>query len=408
MEKKEDNVNELISEISALINNETFKEKVNPNIYKSLNDLYINCMQNLDNIDIPHLRNSLEGYKDIFEEQNTIKYSYVPNRKNNQRRKTQKKRKMHCTINNCGGVMEEKGNKYICPKCNCAIDKVYMNNTSKGIAEDPYDKCIKYCTFISGLAKLPIELYYFSNIVITELNNMAKLKINELDSNEDNKKERLDIFNENNIENNKTNIFKYYIKKYNDMFTYSNKFIKLDDLEKAGIEINYRKNESIDFNVDNKLLLIYIIKDIKVFRNVLKDIHHTICENIKSNNTILNMYNIKQNVYFRPQDYPYLQTIYRLIYRPTNMPIISPEDAKIIAERYIQFDQQFLSNTSNMLEDIKNKKNRTNRRKLSQIIKYIISKDENFNEKYGSIMIIDGTTITINNNEKLFKECFKE
>ena len=136
-----------------------------------------------------------------------------------------------------------------------------------------------------------------------------------------------------------------------------------------------------------KKIPIITINDLREFREACKDVHKSLDPEETAN--------------FTPQHYPFLQTLYRIIYEPINMPIITPEDAHIISERYVEFDKLYVEQSSKSSSE----EQRVNRRKISEVIKNIISNDPDLARKYKYLPIIGTTMQTTNANELTFVNC---
>lgn len=288
-----------------------------------------------------------------------------------------------CSI--CNNPLEDRGSEKYCSTCNVLTKTMYSEPKQQGQAEDPYAKCIKHCAYLSGTHKINKEIYAFGNKLIAYLFEKAKERITIYESQK--RTERLQYFARNHIKDIKQEIHKYYIQMYPKEFKIVNSILLPEDLSKHGVVIEYRKNEHIDLQENVQRIPIIAINGLREFREACKCVHGSL--------------NAEDVANFTPQHYPFLQTLYRIIYDPINMPIISPEDARIISERYVEFDKLYVEQSSKSSSD----KKRVNRRKIAEVIKNIISNDRELSEKYKYLPIIGTTIQTTNANELTFVNC---
>ena len=378
-------IDECITILKEYQNNQTVKK--NEQIGKKISGILFNIYTNPGDISLSRLMDIISTLKTEIDNASKTIYVYNKEGKKGENRAKQDKKIFHCE--KCQSVLQDFGKYFKCPSCNILIDRIYSEFKQQGQAEDPYAKCMKYCSLISGTYKISSEIYYFCNHLVLELNKLAKNLIKKFDLDEKNKMERLKYFYENGIKENTKEISSYYLKKYRNRFKMSNYPLSLEDLAAIDISIEYKKNEKINFDNPISIIPILIIPNIKDFREICKSIQKTLKAEDKAN--------------FTPQHYIYLQTVYRLIYKPKNMVIIDQEDAKKISEIYVEFDKKYLENSVNVQTD-----KRVNRRKITQIIKIIISSCPDLKKKYPNLMIIESTSQTANNNEKYFVDCLKK
>lgn len=288
-----------------------------------------------------------------------------------------------CSI--CNTPLEDRGSEKYCATCNVLTKTMYSEPKQQGQAEDPYVKCIKYCAFLSGTHKINKEIYAFGNKLIQYLFDKAQERIILYESQR--RSERLQYFARNHIKDIKPEINRYYLSTYPNEFKIVNSILLPETLAKHGVVIEYRKNEQIDLQENVRKIPIITINDLREFREACKDVHKSLDPEETAN--------------FTPQHYPFLQTLYRIIYEPINMPIISPEDAHIISERYVEFDKLYVEQSSKSSSE----EQRVNRRKISEVIKNIISNDQDLARKYKYLPIIGTTMQTTNANELTFVNC---